>query len=294
LLNDIAIKVLLGISTLLGVKDVPEAGRENWAIANSWTALDNRSYFKATSTNVIDSCKQNPTGYLSFPAIVHGTHKITLDNNKVISYGDPTFKRVHSFYGSPYVECSEIKNSQHLTWEVFSYSKYFSRFSEFPKIVNHIPHDNIFAETLNVVAAGTLILMSIIVGVVFWNKNVNSISVSLALANFFFSFYFFGTVAGHFAIPFSMFTTHKIADTSMWFGMTAFFYSLWMSGVLSKKLLNIFLWHVVPAVLLILVGSTGDIIQLGTTLPFGMTMFISMVCGVKQGLSFLKNRKHSN
>jgi C4-dicarboxylate-specific signal transduction histidine kinase len=62
---------------------------------------------------------------------------------------------------------------------------------------------------------------------------------------------------------------HKLADFSLWVGTLLLFNTFRVIGLFGSRAFTVYCAHVVLAVFIIALGTTGDVIQLGTTIPFG-------------------------
>lgn len=278
-LHDIAIQILLGLSSIVGVSDIPTSQDGEWQILKRWEAAGQIFVFEANSDSLTRSCKAEPEGGIRFPPVIHGAQEVWSNGNRIEVFGDPSFKKVRSFYGSPTIPCERIlSNPGEFTWKVFSYTKYFGRIAYWPVLTKHQYIYNFFGESLNLITAGGLIILSLFAGVVFWGRVPHSLTLSLSLSSLASSIYFMGTVASYVGLQTSMIATHKIADIGIWIGLALFFNGMRLQGILEKPLFLLLLMHVAPAILFILFGKSGDVIQLGTTIPFGITLFICFKC----------------
>ncbi|MBI5607696.1 MAG: adenylate/guanylate cyclase domain-containing protein [Deltaproteobacteria bacterium] len=75
-------------------------------------------------------------------------------------------------------------------------------------------------------------------------------------------------------------TAHRIADSCLWGNFIFTAICLHEQQVIGRKLQIAYTAWVVPALLLVLTGSTGDVIQLGTTWPFLITLTLFAVAFV--------------
>jgi signal transduction histidine kinase len=81
-----------------------------------------------------------------------------------------------------------------------------------------------------------------------------------------------------------MLLTHKIADIGVWLGIARVMNALRIEGMLGNKAYFIYLANVAIGLFIIAFGSSGDVIQLGTSLPFGASMvvlFIPFIAGLR-------------
>ncbi|PWU20714.1 MAG: hypothetical protein C5B49_03805, partial [Bdellovibrio sp.] len=168
-------------------------------------------------------------------------------------------------------------------WEVYSYTKYFARINFFPEIRSSRPFYNVFAETFHIIGFGAGLLMAIFTFTLFAGKISPQTIFAVSLSSFFSSLYLGGCVAGYMGIPWSMLTVHKVADVGVWLAICLFVKALHHEGLISKTILGVYAAACSIAVFIILVGRTGDQIQLGTTIPFGLTLVVLSVPMLKLG-----------
>lgn len=274
--------LLLSLSALLGVRNSPQVDLNggDWTITQNWRQADGVSSIEVQSSKIVQQCSQNEFSTIQFPTIIHGAHDVLLDGTKIGEFGDRKFQSVWSFYGSPEVPCSMVRGGKILTWRGYSYSEYFARFSHFPGLVSHSKL-NLFNETFNLIAAGCLAIMALLSAVLFFGRVPNELMASITLGSLGFALYFFGSTAGYFQITGSMLTIHKIADFSVWMGLALFYNSLRLTRYLSERFYWIYFFNIVVGLFFIILGSTGDVVQFGTTLPFAGTILVNIACEIE-------------
>src|SRR5690242_11714665 len=128
-LNEIAVSILVGLSSLLHVGSTPVNNSEDWSVISDWHNIGDYYSFEAKSKTIISYCRIHSNGTIQFPNIIHGAHQIFLDGLPIEQFGDPEFESVRSFYGVPTVRCTQVKNGKELVWKVYSYTRYFARFA---------------------------------------------------------------------------------------------------------------------------------------------------------------------
>jgi signal transduction histidine kinase len=286
-LNSIALAFLLATNSWLGVKTVPAQNPEQWQIQSDWTESGGVYTLTATSEKIVQSCKDNPSGTIEFPSVIHGAHEVSLDGKSIMVYGDRTFKVTRSFYGSPTVPCSVVADGTRLDWTVHSYTKYFARISFFPVVAKGPSFSSFFEESLNLLTAGSLLVMAFFVFVVFRGKVGWPLVVSLALSNFGIGLYFLFSVIGLVGPQISMQVAHKIADVSVLAGIVLFFNAVRIYSLVPRSLFLVLAGSTAAAITIILMAKTGDSIQFGTTVPFTPGLVVCFV-----GLSRLVRRVH--
>lgn len=286
-LQGLAVSTLLGISSLLGVKAVPPVP-STWQVTQNWEQVspsdpNSALHFEAESTAVVAECKTNPNSYLVFPAVVHGSHEVLLDGHNILTFGDPSFKTMRSFFGEPVLPCKEVLSGNKLEWKAYSYTHYFARINYFPYISANVPIYNLFAETFHIIGAGAGLLMAIFTFTMFAGKISRETTLAVCLSSFFSSFYLGGCVAGFFGLPWSMLTVHKFADLGVWTAICLLVKALYHEGLVSRNWFRAYFGACVLAAVLILIGTSGDIVQFGTTIPFGLTLVVLGVPMFKLG-----------
>jgi signal transduction histidine kinase len=294
-LAEFAVSVLLGLTSLLGVKAIPsDSGIEqHWQVQETWHLRDGVYVLEASSTTLPHRCNSDASTFIEFPVVIHGAHEVFLDGKKIASFGDPTFQKVRSFYGTLVVPCQNLLQGERLTWRLYSYSRYFARIGFWPRLTHESPTINFYQETLNTVAAGGLITLAVISLFVFWGHVSHLLTLSLVGTGTFFAGYFIATSASYFNIGLSMLQLHKLADCSLWLGTLLLFNTFRVSGLFGSRVYLVYCITVGISVVIIAIGTTGDLVQFGTTLPFAMfygAMAIGLVRLVQKVLKQGMNR----
>lgn len=263
--------LLLGMSTLLGVNATPSID-SHWVETTPWVRNIDHSEYSASSISIPALCNENPNGFLQLPQIIHGVHELHLDGKIIYASGDSSFKNAAPFYERPEVSCKLLQSGLELKWKVYSYSSYFSRFKQFPKIANQKSASRFFDVNLNIIAAGALILLSLFSHYLFSNRIDKKSTNSLSIGAFFFAIYCMMTIAPEFTIPVSMLTAHKLADTSLFMGGVFYFHVFHRFNYFPKTALTITNILLLLFSLVIALGKNGDIVQFGTTLSFPVAL----------------------
>ncbi len=274
-LTEAAVAILLGISRLIGVADDPRPLLQaQWTVAQAFDDAGQVSHLDASSQVLPQLCRQNPQGWLRFPGVVHGAQELHGDGHLLLRHGDPSFATTRSFFGGPHLACADLQNVQVLRWQVWSPTRYFARVAFAPQWQAQRPQDQFWGETVNAVAGGSLLMMAVLSALIFAGKVPGSLALSLILANLAMAVYFLLATAGQFGIKLPMITAHRIADSGVWVGFLFTAACLHLQGVIGRRVLWAYVANVLPALALVLLGSTGDVIQLGTTLPFASTILL--------------------
>lgn len=275
-MTELLTSVLIAVSTLLGVSTTPPKNSQWWP-NKVWEKVNDAYVFEASSTEIQRHCTENPSWVLQLPQVIHGVHEVRTDGRTIFRSGDPSFQKAAPFYAHPSVPCELLQASTKVTWIIYSYSKYFSRFTHYPEIIKEQSLGTLLDLNLNVIAVGALIFLSLFSYYLFTNRMENSLVYSLILGALFFATYFLMCVSSEFGIRLSMLTTHKMADIALFIGSIFYFYVFHKFGFLSLQKLKIYSLVTAFNCAIILGGKTGDVIQFGTSanLPFTMLILLS-------------------
>lgn len=292
-MNKIAILFLLGFSALLGVESHPPINQD-WRILHAWQETpEGYLAFAAESKTLIEQCRRHPAFYLEFPPTIHSSSQVMIGDVIIATTSSPDFQHTKGFYGSIVIPCFQIAHlDDRLTWQVTSYTKYFSWFKYFPKLVKNYPFANFFNETLNIIAAGVLLILCFLYLIIFTKKIPSRELFTLLCANFFTAVYFIGSTAESMGLSISMLTAHKIADSGLWIGFLFFIHLLYLEKLVLRWMNLVYGVAVFAALIIINTASIGDAIQLGTTIPFLFTLAFVFYAVVKLLNKNLKTRKN--
>ena len=252
---------------------------QDWVMTEKWHRLSDKTYvMKATSFDVVAKCKTNPNGFLSFPTLVQGAHKIFLDGKEILQFGDTNFKIVKSYYGAPYLKCQDLIEGTKLEWEAHVFVEEFEKFDHFPYILNQKPFTNVISETIGVMSVGALVMLAFFCFIVFRKKVSNVKVFSLVCANLFSAVYFMITCADFFNINISMLLAHKLSDSSLMIGIILFLNVLRIEKLLNAKMFYALILFVIAGIGMIISGHNGDEIQTGTSFPFIALTLSMLLC----------------
>lgn len=252
---------------------VPIQAQNVWA-SSAWEQQAGDFVFKSVSTSIPDQCRETPNSFVDFPMVINGAHVITADGRPLMTFSDPKFKDVRSVYGKPTISCSDVVQAKSLEWTVITDSKYFARFITFPQVEHTRPLDNFFYESLNIVAAGTLLVMGLFCMIIFSGKVPNRIPIYYFLSNIFLSLYFVGTVTGLMSMKVDMLTVHRVGDSALWIGCAFLYFVLAEMGLIGKKLAKFYASVVAVGLVLQWTARTGDEVQMGTNFSFIPTFIV--------------------
>ncbi len=269
-------------------------GDSDWNIIKAWEAHPthaNLYQFSASNSSLPNLCEKNPSNFLVFPQVIQTTQRVLLDGNIIDTHGSPDLSQIKSYFGAPVISCARLQHGKTLQWQVFSSGGYFARVKSYPIITTSLPSAPFFNETLNIIAAGTLLLLAVVILAVFYNVVSNTLCFSLSASSVLLAGYFLSTTPYYFNISLSMQTLHKFGDICLWSGFLLFVNSLRLSKLLGKQLFVIYTLIIIAACIVILnSGQNLDIAQLGTTIPFIFTYLILFVCFYHSLVSLVKSR----
>lgn len=292
-MHEFSVGILLFLSSLLGVESLPVVPPE-WHVASDWeeTAKGHFS-FVATNKKIVQECQQYPERYIEFPLTIHSSTQVIVDDQIVATTSSPDFEHARSFYGVLVLPCAQLRNATtSLEWRLKSYTQYFAWFKSFPKVVEEYPRTNVYSETLNIVAAGILLSLSFLYALLFANKISKQKLAFLICSNFFTAFYFIFNSAEFFGLSISMLLAHKVADSGLWLGLMCFIHVLYLENLILSWMNIAYKISVAIGLMIIFLASTGDAIQLGTTIPFPLTIILSgyAICQLLK-VNILKSKK---
>ena len=276
-MHEIAVSILLLLSTTLGIDRAPEAP-SGWQVIKDWEEnTEGHVVYTAKNKNIINICNRNPASYIEFPLTIHSSAKLIIDNQIIAITNPSDFKYIKSFYGTLIVPCSQLYGATgSLEWQLISYTRYFAWFKYFPRVVENHPKTNLFNETLNIIASAISLFITVLCGILFSKKIPRNKFIILLLSNLFTAFYFIGSTAGLCGINVSMLLAHKIADSGLWLGVMSFIYVLHLEKMIPRWINTIFTISIAISLILILIAPTGDSVQLGTIIPFPLIILLSI------------------
>ena len=275
-MHEFAVSLLLLLSSTLGIDSVPETPLE-WQVNKAWErTIEGYFVFAATNNDIIEVCQRYQSHYIEFPPTIHSSTQIIVNDQIIATTSSPDFQHTRGFYGALIIPCAQLHSATGpLIWQVRSYTKYFAWFKYFPQIVSQYPKTNVLNETLNVVAAAILLSLSLLYILLFLDKIPRKKLALLICSNFFTAFYFIFNTAEFFGLSISMLLAHKLADSGLWIGLACFTHVLHLENLIQRWMDIAYEVSISIALAIIFIGSTGDIIQLGTSIPFLFTISLS-------------------
>lgn len=263
-MHDFLVSILLTVSTFLGIQTIP-GNTNGWNVSKAWNQVGNAWEFSASSSTIASQCEDGKT--LVFPQVVHGIHNIYINNVLFLQTGDATFSKTSAFYSRAVVDCKYIKKDAKVDWHVITYSKYFSRINDFPKVENTSAKYYFFDVILNIMSAGCLLILAIFSIFIFYKRVENKYVLSLFIGSVSFASYAMLTAANIFDLNVQMIVAHKFADVFVWIGSFSYIYFFRHYGYLGKIEFNAFIGSFIVGESLIIFGGSPDVVQLGTTIP---------------------------
>ena len=272
MISDLFQIILAWFIAVSGVPIAPSAD-DHWHVTRAWELQDGLYVFEAKSNALAAQCRTNPGAYLNFPRSIQTAQIVRVDGITIATHGNASLTEVRSYFGAPLISCEEVKG-QTLTWQVISDGQYFARVSRYPIFADKLPIDNFYNETLNIIAGGTLFILAIFFFVIFYKKVETRLCISLSAASILLSVYFITATSYYYSLNLPMLTLHKIGDCGLWLGVYCYFMSLYWKGVISNKAFYFYSVTIIIACLIIVMSSSVDAAQFGTSVPFIFTLVI--------------------
>lgn len=266
------LSILISLSNIFAVSDFSDGNK--WNIEKNWLYQEGVWEFTATTSTLPKDCTNALS--LAFPQVIHGVHKVWVDDRLVLQTGDSSFQNASSFYERPSVDCKYLMGAQSVKWTVVSYSKFFAKFKYLPKLVSakQVHLNRFFDIYLNVFAAiniAILLLLAVFLFVGKISRNYLALLVTGGLALIGYSIFI---VSDHFFITISMINAHKVADACLWIGATSYFYFFKKRKYISKTVFSIYLGFLFLSMIFLLFGNSADLVQFGTMLPMPVTFVV--------------------
>jgi len=120
-MHDIAVGILLFLSSLLGVESRPEVP-EDWILNTDWQpTVEGYFLFSATNRRIVETCQSNPSYYIEFPSTIHSSSQVSIDGQIIASTSSSDFQHTRGFYGVLIVPCAQLASATGaLQWQVKS------------------------------------------------------------------------------------------------------------------------------------------------------------------------------
>lgn len=245
----------------LGVQRIPPS--TDWK-TTGWVCSENRC--ELTATTHLSTCP--PGAFLVAPAVIHASHRFFLDGRPVFVFGDPTGHRASPFYNQPVVPCEVVSPGDELTWNVRSHTNFFARVPYWPEVRTRTPWQTLFYGPLQAGASIALLALSVLVAVLYDVRNL--IVAAFCTSCVAMALYFALCTASLLLLPVSPLVAHKIADISVWVGIVYTFTVFRLRDIIHEHVYVGMMAFAAVGILVMLFAGTGDTVQAGTMLPFGM------------------------
>jgi signal transduction histidine kinase len=279
-MEQFAVWFLFSLNVLMGVAPIPKDFRADWKITRDWEKDGPGYSLHASSEKLAALCAGDPTGAIQFPRVIHSAHRISVNSHVIYQQGDFDFEKASPFYEQPVISCSFFPNGSTVDWEVSSYSQYFARFGESPKLIDGHSFRNTLNVDANFVSSGVLIVLSILSLFLFSGRIPKALLGSICLGSFVSAGYFLNCANSRLGLPLSMLESHKLADLCTWTAAYFFFFGFYVEGLIAKWVIGVFGASVLLANVVIVFGTSGTQVQVGTMIPMGPYLLISVMSAI--------------
>ncbi|MEW5754792.1 MAG: ATP-binding protein [Pseudomonadota bacterium] len=250
---------------------------EHWEVTKKWQLVEDVYVFEAVNQDLATRCADNPTLYINFPQATEATQRVLAEGVIIAQHGSPESQAIKSYYGAPVVQCAQVQGRS-LTWQVFSHARYFARINSYPTVSQSPLADNFFNETLNIVAAGVLLVLCALYFIIFYKKTANRLCFLLCASCALLSVYFISTTPEYFSLKVSHLALHKLGDSSLWLGVMCLGWCFHELGVAAKRTVQAYSVFLLLACAIILLSDSLDVAQFGTSVPFVATLIFFAYC----------------
>lgn len=288
-MQSLFVSLILLLSSMFGIEKIPE-DTGIWSINSKWVKQNQTWVLQASTSRINEICADGDA--IVLPQVIHGIHRVYSDDNLVFQSGDPTFERTSAFYERGIVNCKYLSSAKTVTWSVTAYSQYFARIKKMP-IATGYNNSFLFLDViLNFASASALIVLALFSLFIFRGRVANKFIISLAFGATAFAAYSILSCGNYWGLNLSMLTVHKLADIFVWLGSLAYFYFFRKFNYLGNIEFSIFCAAFFIGEVIIVTGTTGDVVQLGTTIPIPFAficlasfLFHSLHFGIKNGFN---------
>lgn len=277
------------VLSVLGVSNYPEATSSTWSIQQKWQPDAKGFTTVLSSAEIGHLCARDDEQFLVFPQVIHSYQEIFADGKMVGSFGNKNFLVASPFYEQNYISCKILKSSTRVDWKATTYSQFFARIKTYPVLSANPFSLNIFSITANILAFGSLLVLSIFCLYLFKGKVSNLLTYSISASSFLFSIYFLNAVNTFFNLNLTMLESHKLADTCLWIAGGLITSSYYFDNLLRKTPLYFFVSSIAVGISFIVTGSNPDIVQFGTTVP----MVGWLICNIDIMLNLATRKRNS-
>ncbi len=261
---EFVISLFLLSQTMLGIQQYP-SDLGPWEVTKNWD-IKNNDLNLTLEAKINDlNCSKNNT--LIFPRILYGVQTVT-SNKFRRSINQPLQPKF--VFSQIKVHCNDLlilDENDKIVWTVDGYSKYFSNFSSIP-YVSRGSEANLSINGMYLSATISLAFLALILLIAFINESNILTTSSVSLSALFLSLYFLWNQSGVFGITWSLINIHKTADIFLFLGFFSLMFSFYTKKMISSFLIKLLFFTALIGGIIILVGESGDEVQIGTSLPF--------------------------
>lgn len=287
-MEEALLSFLLWLNKIEDIRDLPREAPSAWVGELRWNfPSQGQPHFTVASTDIVRECQSRPEAHVKFPAVLYGAQRILVDGKEFLQFGDPTMKSPNYVVGAPVVACTDLKNANSIEWSVTAYSVYYARIPFYPHLTATKPLTELFSKTLAIGAVVGLAVLALFALSVLRGKESPSLVWAMCSAIICMGAYQLSLVAPAFEIPLSMLNVNRLGDMCLVWGVFATIMCYRLEGFVPKKL---FYAHTALTVLSLpfhMLGSTGDTVQFGTTLPM-ITVLLSFLVATFQMVAKFK------
>ncbi len=286
---------LLWLNKIEDIRDVPAEVPSSWISKNEWHQASNgQIIFEGQTASLLEQCKQSPASYIQFPAILYGAQEIFIDGAKVIQFGDPSMRTPNYVVAAPVLACNTVLEAKMMEWRATAYSKYYARMPYYPHLTASRPLTDLFGKTLCIGAVIGLGVLSLFALSVLRGKESPALVGALCSAILFMGVYQLSLIAPAFEINISMLNMNRLGDLCLVWGIFATIMCYWLEGFVPKKLFVLHAGITALSLPFHLLGSTGDTVQFGTTLPMVTVLLSFGVATYKMIRKYWRSRTAEN
>jgi signal transduction histidine kinase len=284
--------IVLSTSSAICLADVIPKDTEGWDYKTGFapTGPDSSS-FEASSTAIVDACKQNPNSYINFPFAMQLSQKIFLDGRLINTTGIINPHAVSTVLSQPVLSCEQVIGGKTLLWRAEALANMFARISRFPYVSAKPDLVGFMTTMLAAVAAGGAIAFALVLATLFRGNIRRDILFALVAACFGIALNEFGQISSIFGIYPELLSLHKVLLLGDWTAITGVFYAYCVEGFLPKWLFRVYLANLAVAGYFMFLGSNGTVIQTGSTYIFPVSFL--MLCFLTYRTIFFRSTERS-
>lgn len=288
---EIFLQALLWLNQLQSISPLPQKDSTAWVGNKNWTKIDNnQSVFEARSTEIADLCHRQPEHFVKFPLVPYGAQELYIDGILARRLGSIDMSTANFIFDTPIVDCDLLSHAKEVKWKIYSYSQYYTRFSEWPKLVDkkEVIWARFLGRYLYVAGASGLLILFILALSLLPGREPTSRNMAffLAIASAF--IYNLASAGPAFGLPISMLLAHKLGDSSISLSVVLISFIYFWDGLIPSWTTKITLLTFGVSSFFWVLGDNGDMVQFGSNL-----MYLPVLISISLGLmSLFKNMLH--